>query len=147
MFNLRIFYCASLVIPNASQLKNFKFFMARKRSTFADSQHILHCHCTDPQIDGIIYSQRMNGTLPENFPLYSRCKFLAFKMPRFQQFVYELIPEDQKREFHLKAIDIYKVEARKCKACGDGTFLEIPIKHKVSSYQKFTPTFSIVLTK
>ncbi|XP_048515546.1 adenylate cyclase type 10-like [Athalia rosae] len=125
LFNLRILYCASLATRTVpAHGKTYKFCMAGKRKTFTDSQHLLYCDCSDPQI-GDTFNRRTSGAPPEELPWYSGCKFFAFKMPKFQQLIYDTIPDDERRDLHLKAIELYKVEAHKCKACGGGAFLEV----------------------
>lgn len=108
--------------------------MARKKSRFSDSQHLLYCNCSDPQIEETYVRRESGGYMADELPWYSRCKFLAFKMPRFQQTVYDLIPDGEKKRYHLKAIDLYKVEAHKCKACGGGDFLDLPTRLKVRTF-------------
>ncbi|OXU27559.1 hypothetical protein TSAR_016895 [Trichomalopsis sarcophagae] len=75
---------------------------------------------------------------------YAHCRFMEFKVSSFQRAVYEQIPECEKKKFHARVVEIYRKDARKCAACGGGSFLRIPGKEKSKKIVK--PSIPIVAT-
>ncbi|KAL0275780.1 UNVERIFIED_CONTAM: hypothetical protein PYX00_003531 [Menopon gallinae] len=67
------------------------------------------CKCLCPlQITDII-----DDTLPD----YSYCHVLVFVYSGFRSTLYELIPLDQKREFHIRAVEFLEKEQIYCSSC------------------------------
>ncbi|XP_046390815.1 adenylate cyclase type 10-like [Ischnura elegans] len=61
-----------------------------------------------------------------DLPKYAFCSFLKFRTPLHRDTAYGLLTDDQKREFHERAVKYLKGEAHKCNVCGGGPFFEMP---------------------
>lgn len=46
-------------------------------------------------------------------------------MPMFRETTYNLLTDNQKKEFHNKAIRYLEKETRRCRSCGNGFFVRI----------------------
>ena len=60
-----------------------------------------------------------------DLPKYASCGLLQFRFPQFREITYNLLTDNQKKEFHHRAIRYLEKETRKCKACGGGFFERI----------------------
>lgn len=54
--------------------------------------------------------------------MYASCGYLQFRSSLFREITYNLLTDNQKKEFHSRAIRFLERETRKCKACGNGYF-------------------------
>ncbi|KAJ3648253.1 hypothetical protein Zmor_020070 [Zophobas morio] len=75
----------------------------------------LQCRCRGVKIDETCY----------DLPKYASCGLLQFRFPQFREITYNLLTDNQKKEFHHRAIRYLEKETRKCKACGGGFFERI----------------------
>ncbi|KAJ8924439.1 hypothetical protein NQ315_007236 [Exocentrus adspersus] len=57
-----------------------------------------------------------------DLPKYASCGYLRFRSSEFRETTYNLLTDNQKREFHGKAIRYLEKETRRCRACGSGYF-------------------------
>lgn len=60
-----------------------------------------------------------------HLPKYASCGYLRFRMPMFRETTYNLLTDNQKKEFHNRAIRYLEKETRRCRACGNGFFVRI----------------------
>ncbi|XP_050306071.1 adenylate cyclase type 10-like isoform X2 [Anthonomus grandis grandis] len=58
----------------------------------------------------------------QDLPKYASCGYMRFLSTTFRETTYNLLTDNQKREFHAKAIRYLEKETRKCRACGNGYF-------------------------
>ncbi|XP_057665067.1 uncharacterized protein LOC130899276 [Diorhabda carinulata] len=58
-----------------------------------------------------------------NLPKYASCGYLRFRSSEFRETTYNLLTDNQKREFHERAIRYLEKETRRCRACGNGYFV------------------------
>lgn len=65
-----------------------------------------------------------------DLPKYASCGFLQFRSPLFRDITHNLLTENQKKEFHLRAIRFLEKETHRCKACGYGFFEEILVSRR-----------------
>nr|CAI5849851.1 unnamed protein product [Callosobruchus analis] len=57
-----------------------------------------------------------------DLPKYASCGYLRFRSSEFRITTYNLLTDNQKREFHERAIRYLEKETRRCRACGNGYF-------------------------
>lgn len=57
-----------------------------------------------------------------DLPKYASCGYIRFRSSEFRETTYNLLTDNQKREFHAKAIRYMEKETRRCRACGSGYF-------------------------
>lgn len=57
-----------------------------------------------------------------DLPKYASCGYLHFISNNFLEATYNLLPEVQKNEFHLRAARYLEKNTRKCRSCGNGFF-------------------------
>ncbi|KAG8234161.1 hypothetical protein J437_LFUL014951, partial [Ladona fulva] len=69
------------------------------------------------------YSYKNYGT---RLPMYAFCNLLQFRTPLHRETAYELLPEDQKKDLHGRAVSFLENEAHRCKACGNLPFFKVP---------------------
>ncbi|XP_055642241.1 adenylate cyclase type 10-like [Toxorhynchites rutilus septentrionalis] len=55
-------------------------------------------------------------------PKYAACGYSKFDSSLFRQTVYNLLTEEQKTEFHSRALTFIELETKKCGSCGGGLF-------------------------
>lgn len=60
-----------------------------------------------------------------DLPKYAFCGYLRFRMPLFRETTYNLLTDNQKKEFHNKAIRYLEKQTRRCRSCGYGFFVRI----------------------
>lgn len=60
-----------------------------------------------------------------DLPKYAFCGYLRFRMPMFRETTYNLLTDNQKKEFHNRAIRYLEKETRRCRSCGNGFFVRI----------------------
>ncbi|KAH1007105.1 hypothetical protein HUJ04_004381 [Dendroctonus ponderosae] len=72
----------------------------------------------------------------QDLPKYASCGYMRFLSTTFRETTYNLLTDNQKREFHARAIRYLEKETRKCRACGNGYFtkymgnrLDYDLKH------------------
>ncbi|CAH1124471.1 unnamed protein product [Ceutorhynchus assimilis] len=58
----------------------------------------------------------------QDLPKYASCGYMRFLSTTFRETTYNLLTDNQKREFHARAIRYLEKETRKCRACGNGYF-------------------------
>ncbi|CAG9833176.1 unnamed protein product [Diabrotica balteata] len=57
-----------------------------------------------------------------DLPKYASCGYLRFRSSEFRETTYNLLTDNQKREFHERAIRYLEKETRRCRSCGNGYF-------------------------
>ncbi|XP_065092856.1 adenylate cyclase type 10-like [Ochlerotatus camptorhynchus] len=57
-----------------------------------------------------------------DLPRYAACGYSKFNSDLFRQTVYNLLTEEQKIEFHSRALTFIERETKKCASCGGGPF-------------------------
>ncbi|XP_023310586.1 adenylate cyclase type 10-like [Anoplophora glabripennis] len=57
-----------------------------------------------------------------DLPKFASCGYMRFRSSEFRETTYNLLTDNQKREFHAKAIRYMEKETRRCRACGSGYF-------------------------
>lgn len=60
-----------------------------------------------------------------DLPKYASCGYIQFKSTLFRDITYNLLTNQQKKEFHSRAIRYLEKETRRCKSCGYGFFENI----------------------
>lgn len=83
------------------------------KSNRKDEENInLMCECS------FDYNQETS----DNLPKYSFCKIMRFKNKNSRKTCYELLPLNQKTEFHSRIVNYFENNKQKCSDCG-GTIL------------------------
>lgn len=101
LFAMRILSCATA----------YKAKFNRKSTADASLSHInmnLTCDCSfeyDPEVS-------------ENLPKYAFCKVIQFKNKNSRNTCYELLPMNQKKEFHSRVVNYLENNKLKCPSCG-----------------------------
>ncbi|XP_058818168.1 adenylate cyclase type 10-like isoform X3 [Topomyia yanbarensis] len=57
-----------------------------------------------------------------DLPRYAACGYSKFNSNLFRQTVYNLLTEEQKTEFHSRALTFIERETKRCDSCGGGSF-------------------------
>ncbi|KAK4883887.1 hypothetical protein RN001_000158 [Aquatica leii] len=60
-----------------------------------------------------------------DLPKYASCGFLRFRQVTFRETTYNLLTDNQKKEFHNRAIRYLEKETRRCRSCGNGYFVKV----------------------
>lgn len=47
---------------------------------------------------------------------------MRFRLPMFRNITYNLLTDNQKKDFHNRAVRYLEKETRKCRSCGNGFF-------------------------
>ncbi|XP_068895089.1 adenylate cyclase type 10-like isoform X2 [Tenebrio molitor] len=84
----------------------------RERLLNPNDESGLKCQCRGIKIDETC----------ADLPRYASCGYLQFRSSLFRDITYNLLTDNQKKEFHSRAIRYLERETRKCKACGNGFF-------------------------
>ncbi|KAG7309278.1 hypothetical protein JYU34_005218 [Plutella xylostella] len=94
LFSMRIITCANItqVVPN----KN------------GNLDETLNCNCP------FEYDPVENNNLPK----YAYCKIIKFKSKNLRRTCYELLPINQKKEFHARIVNYLENSKHKCLPCG-----------------------------
>ncbi len=77
------------------------------------------CFCVEED-----YSDQLDETETESHkemketPKYYKCRFMEFMKENMVDVVYEVMTEDQRTEFHLKAAKYYDSSIIRCESCG-----------------------------
>lgn len=50
---------------------------------------------------------------------------MRFRLELFRKTMYNLLTDNQKKEFHGRAVRYIEKETRKCRSCGNGFFVRI----------------------
>ncbi|XP_044265856.1 adenylate cyclase type 10-like isoform X2 [Tribolium madens] len=80
-----------------------------------DDDMRLKCDCRGVKIDDEC----------TDLPKYASCGYLQFRSSLFRDITYNLLTDNQKKEFHQRAIRFLERETRKCTSCGGGFFHKI----------------------
>lgn len=119
LFAMRILGCANVKM----KLKKFSSMSSTQTQTSRLSSNAnLVCECPieyDPDNE-------------DNLPKYAYCQVIKFKNKNSQLTCYELLPMNQKKEFHARAVNYLENNNQKCPECG-GTLLVL------ESYMNFFP--------
>lgn len=116
LFAMRILGCANVKI----KVKKFSS-MTSTQSKHSTSANLV-CECPieyDPDNE-------------ENLPKYAYCQVIKFKNKNSQLTCYELLPMNQKKEFHARVVNYLESNNQKCPECG-GTLIVL------ESYMNFFP--------
>ncbi|KAJ8669599.1 hypothetical protein QAD02_000858 [Eretmocerus hayati] len=129
LMRARIVECAAIQ-RQKTKIGDLVVCSFKPRQTFSDIHHVVKCRCTVRYIP------------PEEQHLsrYAHCNFMEFKNSIFQKWVNENIPDIEKKKYHVKIVEVYKKDARKCTACGGGSFLRIPGREKTRKLIRSTNT-------
>ncbi|XP_076268027.1 adenylate cyclase type 10-like [Rhynchophorus ferrugineus] len=101
--------------------------------------HVLSCARGNFVEGGLIFKERLKNPNEEtevtcqcrgliidencqDLPKYASCGYMRFLSTSFRETTYNLLTDNQKREFHARAIRYLEKETRKCRACGNGYF-------------------------
>ncbi|XP_030764009.1 adenylate cyclase type 10-like isoform X2 [Sitophilus oryzae] len=101
--------------------------------------HVLSCARGNFVEGGLVFKERLKNpneetevtcqckglVIDENcqdLPKYASCGYMRFLSTLFRETTYNLLTDNQKREFHTRAIRYLEKETRKCRACGNGYF-------------------------
>ncbi|KAL1513756.1 hypothetical protein ABEB36_003124 [Hypothenemus hampei] len=101
--------------------------------------HVLSCARGNFIDGGLIFKERLKNPneqtevaceckgliideLCQDLPKYASCGYMRFLSTTFRETTYNLLTDNQKREFHARAIRYLEKETRKCRACGNGYF-------------------------
>ncbi|XP_071446258.1 adenylate cyclase type 10-like [Hetaerina americana] len=68
------------------------------------------------------YRLNLGITLPK----YAFCSLLKFQTSQYRDTAYGLLIDDQKKDFHGRAVKYLEGEAHKCSNCGGGPFFKVP---------------------
>lgn len=101
---------------------------ARGDFTQGDIGMVFKQRLVDPSLDVGIKCECRGLKIPDScmdLPKYASCGFLRFRMPMFRETTYNLLTDNQKKEFHNRAIRYLEKETRRCRACGNGFFVRI----------------------
>ncbi|XP_050679372.1 adenylate cyclase type 10-like isoform X2 [Leptidea sinapis] len=110
LFSMRIFSCANI------RYKNYNRKLGSNVSIKSDIsfQAAITCECCfdhDPELN-------------ENLPKYAFCKVMRFRGKNARKTCYELLPLNQKKEFHSRIVNYLENNKQKCPDCG-GTIMII----------------------
>lgn len=61
----------------------------------------------------------------KDLPKYASCGYLRFCLSLFRDTTYNLLTDNQKKEFHNKACRYLEKETKRCRSCGNGYFVRI----------------------
>lgn len=117
LFAMRILGCANVKI----KLKKFSS-MSSTHTQQSRTNTNLVCECPiefDPDNE-------------ENLPKYAYCQVIKFRNKNSQLTCYELLPMNQKKEFHARVVNYLENNHQKCPECG-GTLIVL------ESYMNFFP--------
>ncbi|XP_044263925.1 adenylate cyclase type 10-like isoform X1 [Tribolium madens] len=87
----------------------------KERLVDPTDETILKCRCRGIKIDETC----------SDLPRYASCGYLQFRSSLFRDITYNLLTDNQKKEFHSRAIRFLERETRKCRSCGSGFFVRI----------------------
>lgn len=62
-------------------------------------------------------------TSPENLPKYAFCKVMKFRNKSSRKTCYELLPINQKKEFHSRIVNYLENKRQKCPTCGGAVMI------------------------
>lgn len=60
-----------------------------------------------------------------DLPKYASCGYMRFRLSLFRDTTYNLLTDNQKKDFHGRAVRYLEKETRKCRSCGNGFFVRI----------------------
>lgn len=116
LFAMRILACATL----AGQKYNSQGSSSTTSHSHVDSN--LACGCS---------FEYDSENSPENLPKYAFCKVMRFKNKSSRSTCYELLPINQKKEFHSRIVNYLENNRQKCPTCGGA----IMIVQSITSFQ------------
>lgn len=96
--------------------------------TQGDTGMVFRQRLVNPNLDTGVKCECRGLKVPENcldLPKYASCGYLRFCMPMFRETTYNLLTDNQKKEFHNKAIRYLEKETRRCRSCGNGFFVRV----------------------
>lgn len=96
--------------------------------TQGDIGMVFRQRLVNPSLDVGIKCECRGLKIPEScvdLPKYASCGFLRFRMPMFRETTYNLLTDNQKKEFHNRAIRYLEKETRRCRSCGNGFFVRV----------------------
>lgn len=102
LFSLRILSCANVTVRKWSKVTS------NARLSTTPTQTNLFCDCSfehDPETS-------------ENLPKYGFCKVMKFRNKNARKICYELLPLNQKKEFHSRIVKYLENTPQKCLSCG-----------------------------
>ncbi|XP_060536145.1 adenylate cyclase type 10-like [Cylas formicarius] len=106
LFEIRVLSCA-----RGNFIEGGLIFKERLKNPNEETQVI--CECKGLIIDDDCL----------DLPKYASCGYLRFLSRPFRETTYNLLTDNQKKEFHSRAIRFLEMETRKCQGCGRGFFV------------------------
>lgn len=103
LFAMRIFCCANVKSNRWSRKSN----VTSVTSITSESLNLICDCCFDHDIES-----------NENLPKYAFCKVMKFRNKNTRKTCYELLPLNQKKEFHSRIVNYLECNAQKCSDCG-----------------------------
>lgn len=147
-----VYIMASASSPRATALGNFLFFnwnckfsnvfskavqklfeirvlgCAKGDFTQGDMIMVFTQRLINPNHDNSIQCECRGIKISEScmdLPKYASCGYMRFRMPIFRETTYNLLTDNQKKEFHNRASRFLEKETRRCRSCGNGYFVRI----------------------
>ncbi|XP_058797056.1 adenylate cyclase type 10-like [Phymastichus coffea] len=108
LFELRIIGCA---VGDFSRSSGPQTLFKRVHDPMQTTMQI-RCGCK-----GIEISEELS-----DLPSYASCGLMRFKLDMFRKTTYRLLTDNQKVEFHSKALHYLRHNTRRCAPCGGGPF-------------------------
>lgn len=104
LFELRIFTCAAGSFIHGNVI-------IQRQTKFSDIEEV-SCVCTHLKISE-------NST---DLPRYANCGYIKFKSEHFMKASYDLLTDQQRKEYHIRALTYLESESKRCEACGGSYF-------------------------
>ncbi|KAM3962169.1 adenylate cyclase type 10-like [Aphomia sociella] len=108
LFAMRILSCANVQVTKWNRTSSSNVTISSNNSVNAN----LVCDCS------FAYDSEEN----ENLPKYAFCKVMKFRNKNSRKTCYELLPMNQKKEFHSRIVSYLENSVQKCPDCG-GTLM------------------------
>nr|XP_040234434.2 adenylate cyclase type 10-like [Anopheles coluzzii] len=114
LFDLQILSCA---IGDFSE--GFRLAQKNVNSSWLESGE---CACIALEVDRTC----------KDLPKYAVCGYSKFNSSEFHSTVYNLVTEEQKKQYHSNALEFIESETKKCNSCG-----AVPFKNLLSSEETY----------
>ncbi|XP_043469303.1 adenylate cyclase type 10-like [Leptopilina heterotoma] len=110
LFEMRLLGCA---VGDFNRSPGPLIFFKTLQGSIFDIE--IRCGCSGFEIDESL----------ADFPKYASCRLMRFKMTLLRETTYKLLTENQKVEFHSKALKYLQRTTRRCVSCGEGRFAKL----------------------
>lgn len=108
LFEIRVLVCA-----RGDFRDNFTHIIHMKFDP--DTEEDVKCDCLGLRIDSTCV----------NLPKYANCGYMRFREAKFRIMLYNLLTDNQMKQYHTRAIWFLENETRRCRACGGGFFYHL----------------------